>query len=303
LTARSLLPQIAALWAGFSSDVKDDWAAAAAVEKNLINLDVWLLGSTVYGTAIFGESYYGIHIDGSIMNGWRLFVQDQSARIKNDMAGTATPSLFHQSWVGNLHVESPSSELKITQIHPHFYWISRKVRGKKGMYEPVLVTEDLVLPITISFNFKLDITSILSNSLAKLYARFWYSYQGVDRYEDLPIDMLLEFHLPALFGSFFLGVAYFGDESGDDWINATATLTTLVSYVIRYDMYFELKDLTGDVFFDNISVVHSGQNWIRDPYCLDILQGFTRAFYQIPAHWAVVTLPEGAQYDSIYRDF
>jgi hypothetical protein len=159
------------------------------------------------------------------------------------------------------------------------------------------------LPITISLNYKLSLASILANPFAKFYLRFWYSYQGVDRYQDLEIDMLLNSFLPAIFGFCFFGIAYFGDDSGDDWVSATATLTTLISYVIRYDMYFHVKDLTGDVYFDNISVVHSGQNWARDPYCLDILQGFTRAFYQIPAHWAVITLPEGAQYDSIYRDF
>jgi hypothetical protein len=76
----------------------------------------------------------------------------------------------------------------------------------------------------------------------------------------LEVDLFLNSFLASIFGFCFFGTTYFGDESGDDWVSASATLTTLISYVIRYDMYFELKDLTGDVYFDNISVVHSGQN-------------------------------------------
>jgi hypothetical protein len=61
--------------------------------------------------------------------------------------------------------------------------------------------------------------------------------------------------------------------------------------------------LRGDLYIDNVKAEHSGQNWVRDTYCEDILQGFTKAFYQIPKHWAAVILPEGSMYDSIYKDF
>jgi len=85
-----------------------------------------------------------------------------------------------------------------------------------------------------------------------------------------------------------------------DWKNAETTLTTLLGYVIRYDLYIHLYNLQGDLYVDNIKVEHSGQNWARDPWCKDINQGFTRAFYQIPKHWAGVIVPDGAIYDSIY---
>jgi hypothetical protein len=248
LTARSLLPTIAAAWGAFSGAQRLDWYNAGH-ESNL--------------------------------NGYRLFVQDKSLRIKNDLAGNATPSLLHQSFVGNLKIESPADAIKIVQLHPHFYWISQKVYGKKGMYQPVLVTEDLALPITISLNYKSELTESSSPSYAKFYARFWHSYQGVDRYTDLEIPL----------------------DYSSGWKNATATLTTLIGYVIRYDLYFDLHGLQGDLYFDNIVIEHSGQNWARDPFCKDVNQGFTRAFYQIPKHWAAVTLPDGSQYDSIYKDF
>jgi hypothetical protein len=248
LSARSLLPAISLLWDGLSSAEKTAWTNAG-VECNL--------------------------------NGWRLFVKDTSARIKNSLAGVATPSLLHQAWVGGLRIEAPASELKIIQTHPRFYWISRKVTGKKGMYEPVSITEDFALPVTISLNYKSELVPSNGENFAKFYARFWHSYQGADLYTDLEIPLV----------------------SYANWVNATATLTTLSGYVVGYDLYIHLKGLTGDLFIDNVEVTHSSQNWARDKYCDDINQGFTRAFYQIPKHWAAVTLPVGASYESVYQDF
>jgi len=247
VSARSLLPVIASLWNELTGPEQTAWSEAGA-ESNL--------------------------------NGYRLFVQDVSARIYNDLPGVATPSTLHQSWIGNIKIEDPAIEAKIIQIHPRSYWVSKKVAGKKGMYEPVLVTEDLGLPFTLSLNYKSNLTSQGSGAFAKLYAKFWYSYQGQNLFQNLEIPL----------------------DFSTDWKNATATLTELTSYVVRYDLYIHLFNLRGDLFFDNIKAEHSGQNWTRDPFCKDILQGFTRAFYQIPVHWAAITLPEGSQYDSIYPE-
>jgi hypothetical protein len=248
LSARSLLPQIAEAWNALSDLQKLNWKTAGA-ESNL----------TAY----------------------RLFVQDKTARILNDFEGNATPSLLHQSWIGNLKIESPASSMKILQVHPRSYYIWKKVGGKKGMYQPVLVTEDFALPLKISLNYKTVLTASGPSPSAKFYADVWHSYQGIDRHTLLEISMGLN----------------------DDWQNKEATLTTAPTYVIGYTLYFELSDLTGDVYFDNVKAEHSGQNWVRDSVCKDINQGFTRAFYQIPKHWAAVDLPAGAQYDSIYKDF
>jgi len=248
VTQRSLLPQISALWSGFSAGEKTAWDNAG----DICNL-----------------------------TGWQLFVQDQCIRIKNEIAGVATPSLLHQSWVGNLHIAAPATEAKIIQIHPHFYWVSQKIIGKKSMYQPVLVTEDLALPLSISINYSSSLTPSGGENFAKFYARFWYSYQGVDRYYDLEIPL----------------------DYSTVWETNTITLTTLISYVIRYDLLIHIKGLQGDLYFDNIKSEHSGQNWVRDPFCKDINQGFTRAFYQIPKHWAGVILPEGAFFNLCIKIF
>lgn len=270
VTLRSLLPQIAELWDAFSDDEKQAWFEAGKGCPAL------------YGVAVFGFSLYGDKVGwGANLNGWRLFVQDQSLRIKNDLPGVAIPSLFHQSSVGVLQIDPPADELKIIQVHPEFYWISKKVKGKKGMYEPVLVTEELEPSVKISLNYRAELEEVNPPSFAKFYARFWFSFQGVNLYTDLeiPLDYI------------------------SDWKSVEAVLTTLTGYAVGYDLYLHLKGLTGTLYIDNIKVEHSAQNWARDPFCKDINQGFTRAFYQVPKHWTGVIVPDGSWFESFYIDW
>jgi hypothetical protein len=248
LSQKSLLPQVAEVWATFSPEEKALWATVASYSN---------------------------------LTGWRLFVQDQCLRIVNDMEGSAVPSELHQSHVGLVHIEAPASEAKIVQYHPHFYYVSKKVPKTKSQYAPVLVNEDFTLPLTISLNYSSDLTSVAEGSFAKFYAHVWHSYQGADRETDLTIDL--------------------DPQSG--WTSGEATLTDVLGYVVRYDLYFHFSGLQGEFYFDNVSAEHSAQNWVRDPFCKDINQGFTRAFYQIPKHWAGVILPEGSYFESIYKDF
>jgi len=247
LTARSLLPQIATAWATLSNAEKTAWTSAG-VQRAL--------------------------------NGYRLFVADMSARIKNGIAGVATPSLLHQSWFGKLKITAPAEEIKIAQLHPAYYWVSQPVHGKKGQRVPIKVTEYFALPLTISLNYKSNLVSTGAGSFAKFYAEIWYSYQGQN------LTKILEISLDAI----------------TDWKNATATLSTQVSIIIGYNLYFHIYKMTGELYIDNVKATHSGQNWVRDTYCEDILQTFSKAFYQIPDHWAPITLPSGAEYDSVYEE-
>jgi len=245
LTQKSLLPQISELWAGFSEEEKTAWSDAGA-ERNL--------------------------------NGWRAFVADQCARIKNDIAGVATPSLLHQDFVGHLIVESPATKIKIAQYHPNKYWVSQKVYGKKGMYEPVIVVESFALPLTLSINYKSNLVACGANPYAKFFATIWSSYQGVDRFTDveIPFDLIT------------------------DWKNDTSVLNSVIGHTIGYTLYIEINDLRGTLYCDNIKATHSGQNWVRDTICKDIDQGFTRAFYQVPKNWVAIDLPDGSWFGSVY---
>lgn len=245
LTEKSLLPQIAEAWQLLTEQQKTDWGNAGAE---------------------------------SDLNGYRLFVQDKSARIKNDLVGNATPSLLHQSWVGYLSVVAPATEIQIAQYHPRSYWVSAPVVGKKGMREPVVVTEDFALPLEIELNYKSNLVSQGPGSFAKFYAEIRHSYQGIDRFTNLEIDLDL--------------IA--------DWKNAKVDISSVSGYIIGYTLYFHLFNLRGTLLCDNIKATHSGQNWVRDSYCKDMNQGFTNAFYQVPKHWVFVEDPSGSDFGTIY---
>jgi hypothetical protein len=245
LTQRSMLPQVSALWNNFSDDEKTAWKNAAAQSN---------------------------------MRAYNLFVQDQCIRIKNDIEGVATPSLLHQSWVGYANIESPASEIKIAQYHPRSYYVLQSVKGKKGMKEPVLITEDFSLPLQLKINYKSNLSSVGSGSFARFYATIRSSYQGIDRFTDciVPLDL------------------------STDWKSATETINSVIGYMIGYTLYIHLYNVRGILYFDNLAAVHSSQNWLRDPVCKNINEGFTRAFYQVPKNWVGVEIPEGSSFESIY---
>ena len=213
-------------------------------------------------------------------HGWRTFVADQSKRIKFDLVGTATPNEFHQDMVGAVNIESPAEEVLIAQYHPAAYYIRKKVQGTKNTYEPIQVTEEVSLPIDLSINYKSDLISTGAGSFCKFYATVRSFYQGRD------IDTNLEIDIPLVGG----------------WANLTNSLSVVLGEVVGYTLFIHLYKVTGTLLFDNVKAEHSGQNWVRDTYCRDISQIFTRAYYQVPKNWAPITLPEGTDYDSLYPE-
>jgi len=267
LRQRSFLPQIAELWNAFSAAEKEAWNDAAVNQ---------------------------------VKNGYNLFVQDQSIRIKNDIAGVATPSLLHQSWVGYLNIEAPATEIKIAQYHPRAYWVRKKVTGKKGMYEPVEVTEDLAFPFRIQLNYKANLTAQSGNAFAKFYALIRHSFQGVDYYTscEIPLDFDTSGEGDEGWKSDFASVSLFGVSGFGDF--HFGSISEYLTYYIGYTLYFHLYDLRGTLLFDNIKIEHSSQNWARDPFCKNINEGFTKAFFQVPKHWVAVELPAGATFESFY---
>jgi hypothetical protein len=247
LSQRSLLPEVAAAWNLLSDVEKTAWSDAGAV----VNL-----------------------------NGYRLFTQDKCARIIAGLAGNATPSLLHQSRIGQIHIEAPASSMSMVQLHPHTYYVLRKVSGTKSQYIPVAITEDIALPLVVGLNYKGALVAEGADPYAVMFAKVWHSYQGVDRYTYLEIDL----------------------DLSSVWKTASATLSSVLGHVIAYELYFELNDVRGDLYFDNIVAQHSSQNFARDPFCKDINTLFTKQFFQIPKHWAAVDLPDGSWFESNYLD-
>lgn len=247
LTQKSLLPQISADWAALSPTTQENWANAAAQ-----------MGYT----------------------GFKLYVQDKVARIKNDFEGDATPSLIHQSWVGKIQVENPADQITIAQFHPESYWISKKVTGFDRR-EPVQVSEPLTLPLTIAISWKTDL-SIISGATytARFFARVYSLYQG----RTIENDLELPFGLT------------------DGWQRDEVSLTSVLGSLKGYTLFIETDNVVGTILFDNVKSYHTGQNWARDPDCSNIRTAFTKVYAQVPRHWAPVILPDGSFYDSVYPD-
>jgi len=234
-----------------------------------------------FGDAFFDQGAWNDAASYCNLTGWKLFVQDYCARRVNDLPGLATPDTFHQSWVGQIHIEAPATECKLIQAHPRNYYIMRKVTGAKSMYNPVLVTENFSLPLELSISYKSNLVASGPDPYAKFYAEIWYTYQGLNLSYilEIPFDLV------------------------SDWTVGSADIGFLRSYVVGYNLFIHLHDLRGDLYFDNIHVYHSGQNWCRDPFCKDINQGFTRNYYQVSKHWAAVIAPQGVLFESVYKDF
>ena len=211
-------------------------------------------------------------------HGWRTFVADQSQRIKLGLEGTATPNQYHQDLVGAINIVEPAEEVKLVQMHPSQYWVNQKISGFKNRYQPVSVTEIMALPLKITINYKSDLTSTGAGSFVKFYAEVRHFYQGQN------LDTNLEISIPL----------------STDWASQNITLSSVLGEVSSYNLYIHLYKVRGTFLFDNPKAEHSGSNWVRDTYCKNIAQQFTRAFYQIPKHWASVILPAGADYDSYY---
>lgn len=245
LAARSYLEQIADLWNAFTDEQRANWKSIDPYPHP---------------------------------NGWRAFVADQSIRIKLELGGVATPNQYHQDLVGKILIEEPAEEIKLIQPHPSSYWVYQKVVGKKGMYEPVEVSEDFALPLKLTISYKSDLTSTGAGSFARFYASIRHLYQG----QNLNHNEIIEIPLSS------------------NWTEDDTTISNLIGLAVSYNLYIHLYKVRGTLLIDNVKAEHSGSNWVRDTHCKKIEQDFTRQFYQIPKNWGVITMPSGAGYKSIY---
>jgi len=215
------------------------------------------------------------------LSGWHLFVHDQAIRIKKSLPGTAQPSLLHQGRVGHIKIEAPASEIEIVQPHPRFYWLSRIAPGRYPLTELQWTKEVFTLPLKISLNYRAELTSLSGNSFAFFVAWIWSVAEGKDFFTPLYVPLSLS----------------------KDWNSSESTMTEVPGVPVSYDLYFDLFDVRGDLFFDNLVAEHSGYNWVRDPHCKAIDEEFSRSFFQVLSNWIPINVPSGASYLSEYFDF
>lgn len=212
----------------------------------------------------------------SNITGWQLFISDNSARIRASLPLDIPPSDFWQVRAGTLTIESPATEIILSQSHPQSYWVASKVVGASWKKQLVKITEFFSLPLDLEIRYKSDLTPVGGTQRARYYATVWTSYQGIDIYTDFSID--------------------FDPES--DWTFASLEIDGLRGIIVGYTLYIEIVGYTGELLFDNIRAVHSGMNWAQDPRCDAINQTFTKAFSIVPPFWTPVSLPAGATFSS-----
>jgi len=214
------------------------------------------------------------------LTGFKLFVQDTAVRMANEMEGYATPSTLYQSKVGKIEIEAPAIGLTLLQLHPQTYYINKKVSGTRSQYEPKLIQENLSMPVNIAISYKSELFSAGDNPLARFFVIVYSNYQG------RTIENTCEINFPLIHA----------------WQRLTATINNVVGHFRGYTAFIQIQDARGKLLFDNVEIVHTGQNWARDPFCNSIQTSFTKAFYQIPRHWAPQTITSGAYYRSVYHD-
>lgn len=212
------------------------------------------------------------------MSGFSLFLQDYSLRKKNNFSGVGTPSDLHQGKVGVIEIKDDAKFIKIEQRHPHNYWRLRKVLNKKSLVDPVYITEPINLPIEISLNYKSDFSVSGVNPFAKFYVSVISSDKGVD------VENIASIDLPFV----------------SNWSSDSATLFDVEGYPFKYSVFFDISDLQGFLYFDNISIKHSGQNWAIDSFCDNIERKHAGIFSKIENAWHDVSVPIGSSYYSKY---
>jgi hypothetical protein len=244
-SAKSLLPEVAELWATFSPEEKAVWNAKAVVERK---------------------------------SGFKFLLRDYVLRKANDLTGYFTPEAYWGLEVGKIVIEEPATSLKIAQLHPRNYLIKRKKTGTIGQYNIVKITEGFGLPLELKISYKSNLTSAGANPKARFYAEILSHYQGREILTELSCDFDLV----------------------SDWTQVINSISGVVGIEKGYTIYIELEDVQGTLYFDNVEINHSGQNWARDKFCDNIRQAFTGSYFMVPRHWVGVDVPTGSFYDSFY---
>ena len=245
LTTRSLLPQIGELWATLSAPQQAAWKAAAAQTG---------------------------------MNGWNLFVQDTSYRLKYGVAGLAVPSPLHQYKVGRIEIAAPADKVVLAQWHPPRYFVSKKMRGDTVLREDVAIYENLTLPFVAGLSYRCSLTATRPEAVARFVARVYSSYQG----RTITTEFGFNFDLVS------------------DWTRELRTLTEVLGTLRSYDLWIELDGVRGWFEWDNVRSYHTGTNYARDARCNDVNNELTKVNYQIEASWEEQFLPTGSGFDSVY---
>ena len=122
-------------------------------------------------------------------------------------------------------------------------------------------------PATFGLSFKTD----LAASGPQPSARFKFTWTRYYVGENIESTEVIE--LPLVSG----------------WTNEIKSITQYKGIRGRWRVELELVDVTGDIWFDNVEVLYSGEVKINDPFCDDVVKW-----------WKGESLPEGVTFETIY---
>lgn len=211
-------------------------------------------------------------------HGYNLYVQDKSYRIKHGIGSDAVPSIYHQYLVGHLNVPEPSPEVDYKLLLETGDGILLET-GDSVLLDysiqdfPVkaLITQynsrRVNFPASFEINFKTSLESVGENPHARLRFIWTRYYMGQNIESTEIID------LPLVSG----------------WDRRKKWITEHKGIRGRWRIELELKDVKGDIWFDNLWAFYSGEIKINDAYCLDVVRW-----------WKGVTLREGVTFETIY---
>lgn len=211
-------------------------------------------------------------------SGWQLFVSDNAQRLKNDLPLEVPPHMLWQVRTGHIVINSPGDGILLRQQHPLDYWEVVPIRGKRWKSELIQIKEDFSLPLQIGIRVKTNLTATGSEQRARFYAHVVTSYQGKNRDYFLSLD--------------FDPVA--------DWTFLEDSLSGVIGYFVRYDVYIDIFGYTGTCTFDNLIISHSGTNWARDKKCNFVQRTFSGAWSVTFPYWEKIYFPAGVSLDTVY---
>jgi hypothetical protein len=214
----------------------------------------------------------------SFLTNWQLYISDNAARLRNSLPLEQPVSELWQVRTGRVVINSGLDPFVIKQEHPRDYTVTRKIRGTPWKEELINIREYFELPITLQIRYKTNLTPVGSEQVARYFARIWTSYQGQDIYYDSVINF----------------------DPSTDWEYAEVTFSNVRGIIVGYTLYIQILGYTGELLFDNLRCIHSGQNWVRDPRCDNVTRTFTGGFATVKPFWEVVERPENTFFGTVY---
>ena len=212
------------------------------------------------------------------LNGWQLFISDSAARIKNYLQFGSDPNLLWQVRTGYIKIESPANNILLKQEHPLSYWVQSHVRGMSWKKTLQNLTEYFSLPLSLKIRYKSNLIPSGSIQRLRYFAIVKSSYQGVDRETEVICNL----------------------NPSTDWAEVSASLSSVIGYIISYILYIEVYGYVGELFIDNLRCEHGGFNWVRDPKSNEMDKIFIKQFAIIKPFWEIVNQPVGASFQSVF---